>query len=56
MKKLLFLVLVAIAAKFAWGYPLEKPTSSYSERGWLEGIGNYEKARQLAAEHNATVA
>ena len=53
MKKLLLLVLVAIAAKFAWGYPLEKPTSSYSERGWLEGIGNYEKARQLAAEHNA---
>ena len=53
MKKLLFLILVAISVKFAWGYPLEKPTSNYSERAWLEGIGNYEKAKQLAAEHNA---
>ena len=53
MKKLVFLILLIAAAKFAWGYPLEKPTSSYSERAWLEGIGNYEKAKQLAAEHNA---
>ena len=53
MKKLLVLILLIAGAKFAWGYPLEKPTSSYSERAWRDGIGNYEKAKQLAEEHNA---